>query len=177
MKKFIFITIMFLSSIVYAGMCDWYSYTNSVTSFILPVKSGKYYAITKTNTFSNGEPKEIGKGFAYTDWEDNKWNKTHWVSCSIADIEYKAERKTHYLESIGSVEYTAESCYLLTLDCTVEERTQFYAADVKYTDLKGYRRDGTLKWTRDEAGSTDIHCYNKSGMTIVKRVNDPQYCK
>lgn len=167
MKKIVFTTIILLSSLVFAGVCDSWSYTNSATPQFVPIKSGKYYAISKDITYSNGERMVKGNGFIYTRWEDDLWYTTHWISCSITDIEKKIATEYKY----------HQSCYLITLDCSVLERTQFYAADVKYTDLKGYRTDGTLQWTRDKIGSTDIYCYNKSGMTIVKRVNDPQYCK
>lgn len=171
MKKIIIITILLLSSIAFSGVCNSWSYKNSVDDVITPTESGKYYAITKNNTFSNGESIEIGKGFSYNKWKNDLWYKTHWISCSITNIEPKAGY------SFGEIFGDYESCFLITLDCSVEERTQFYDTDVKYTDLKGYRRDGTLQWTRNEIGSTDIYCYNKSGMNIVKRVNDPQYCK
>ena len=169
MKKLIFIAIMLLSNLVFAGDCNVYSYTNPVNSYIPPIKSGTYYAITKHNTYSNGERILKGNGYMYSNWEDNILYKAHRISCSVTDIEPKSEYN-RYLEQY-------ESCYLLTLNCSVEEKTQFYTANVKYTDLNGYRTDGTLRWTRDEIGSTDIYCYNKTGMTIVKRVNDPQYCK
>ena len=167
MKKIVFITIILLSSFVFAGVCNSWSYANIVDAVILPIESGTYYAISKDIEYSNGESIVKGKGFKYTRWDKTLWSKMHWISCSVTNIELKSE----YVDL-----YSKEDCYLITLDCIVEERTQFYAANVKYTDLKGYRKDGTLKWTRDEAGSTNIYCYNKSGMTIVKRVNDPQYC-
>lgn len=170
MKKIVFITIILLSSLVFAGVCDNWSYITFLSPVSIPIESGTYYTISKDITYSNGELKEKGKGFEYTAWKDNLWYKTHWISCSITDIESKGEYKGEY----PNREY--KSCYLITLDCSVSERTQFYAANVKYTDLIGYRTDGTLQWTRDKIGSTDIYCYNKSGMTIVKRVNDPQYC-
>lgn len=176
MKK-LFFAIMLLSNLVFAGICDSWSYANHVTSSFPPIKSGKYYAISSDNTYSDGSRIKNEDYFLYTAWKDDIWYNTHWISCSVNNIEYKAERETRYFQSVGSVEYTTKSCYLLTLNCTVSERTQFYAADVKYTDLKGYRKDGTLKWTRDEIGSTDIYCYNNTGMTIIKHVNDPQYCK
>ena len=168
MKKIVFITYLF-SSIVFARVCDSWSYSNGVNDLIVPIKTGKYYAISDDNTYSNGERILTGKYFQYTAWEDNFLYNTHWISCKVKDIEPKSEYNRFYEKY--------ESCYLLTLYCDVSERTQFYKDDVKYTDLKGDRRDGTLKWSRDEIGSTDIYCYNKSGMTIIKHVNDPQYCK
>lgn len=168
MKKIIF-AIMLLSSLVFAGVCDSWSYTNNVTSNMPPIKSGKYYAISSDNTYSDGSRIKIEDYFLYTVWKDDFWYNTHWISCKVKDIEPKHEYNS-FLEKY-------ESCYLLTLYCDVSERTQFYDDDVKYTDLEGYRTDGTLRWTRDKVGSTDIYCYNKSGMTIVKRVNNPKHCK
>lgn len=168
MKKSFFITIILLSSLVFAGVCDSWSYSNGVNGSIVPKRTGKYYAIDDDNTYSNGERILKGNSYAYTAWEDDFWYNTHWISCKVKDIEPKSE----YIDL-----YSKKYCYLITLYCDVSERTQFYKDDVKYTDLKGYRRDGTLKWTRDKIGSTDIYCYNKSGMVIIKHVNDPQYCK
>lgn len=169
MKKIVFITIILLSSIVFAGVCDSWSYTHYVDPVITPSKTGKYYTISDNNTYSNGERILTGKYFSYNAWEDNFWYNTHLISCKVKDIEPKKGYNS-FLEKY-------ESCYLLTLYCDVSERTQFYKDDVKYTDLKGYRTDGTLRWTRDKIGSTDIYCYDKSGMTIIKRVNDPFFCK
>lgn len=166
MKKLILITIMILSSFVYARICDSWPY-RGVTSNITPIKSGEYYAITKDFYYSNGELIKIGKSFMYSNWENDFWYNTHWISCKITNIEPKSD----------SDNFQDEGCLLLTLDCSVEERTQFYTNDVKYTDLKGYRKNGTLQWSRDKVGSTDIYCYNKSGLSVVSRVNDPQYCK
>lgn len=168
MKKYIFITYMLLSNMVFAGVCDTWSYSNSVTPRFTPIESGTYYAISKTLTYANGERMVKGNGFEYTAWKDALWYNTHAILCAISDIEAKSQY--NYLGE------RYDTCYLITLDCLVSERIQFYTAGVNYTDLKGYRTDGTLQWTRDKIGSTDIYCYNKSGMTIVKRVNDPQYC-
>ena len=126
----------------------------------LPTKSGRYYAYDNDLKYSDGTDIEVGKSYMYTSWKDTKWYNYHYISCKITDI-----------DTID------DSLYVLRLYCTVEERTQFYLSDVTYYDLNGYRTDGTLKWSRDEVGSTDIHCYNKSGMSVVKRVNDPYYCK
>ena len=154
MKKLILITIMLLSTLACASRLD---------SYTLPTKSDRYTAYVNDLKYSDGTDIEVGKFFMYNAWEDYTWYKYNWISCKITDI--KSEYDTYQQE------------YDLTLDCTVEERTQFYLSDVTYYDLNGYRTDGTLKWSRDKAGSTDIYCYNKSGMYVIKRVNDPYYCK
>ena len=151
MKKLILITIMLLSTVVCASRVD---------SYTLPTKSGRYYAYVNDLKYSDGTDIEVGKGYMYTSWEDTKWYNYHYISCKITDI-----------DTID------DSFYVLRLDCTVEEHIQFYRSNVTYYDLNGYRTNGTLKWSRDEAGSTDIHCYDKSGMYVIKRVNDPYYCK
>ena len=152
MKKFIFITIMLLSTLACASRLD---------AGTPPTKSGRYTTYVNDLKYSDGTDIEVGKSYMYTLWEDTKWYNYHWISCEIADI-----------DTID------DSFYVLGLDCTVEERIQFgYRSNVTYYDLNGYRTNGTLKWSRDEAGSTDIHCYDKSGMSVIKRVNDPYYCK
>lgn len=168
MKKLNFISTILFSSFVYAGNCDSWSYRNSVDGVIEPTRSGKYVAFSNSNTYSNGMPIEIGGSFMFTSWEDSPWYKSNWISCSVTNIELK------FGHDYGS---STDPCYLISLNCSVEERLQFYNANVKYSDLKGYRRNGSLKWTRDKVGSTDIYCYDKSGISVVKRVNDPQYCK
>lgn len=168
MKKLNFIAPILLSSLVYAGECDFWNYSNHVDDLVKPIRSGKYVAISKTNTYSNGLPIKIGGTFWYTAWEDSPWYKSNWISCSVTNVKSKFGR------DYGSPD---DHCYLISLNCSVEERLQFYNANVKYSDLKGYRRNGSLKWTRDKKGSTDIYCYDKYGINVVKRVNDPYYCK
>lgn len=170
MNRFNVITIILISTRLFAGVCNTWSYTNSVTPEIPPITSGKYYAISKHNTYTNGEPMVTGNAFEYTNWHNDLWYNTHWISCSIMDIVPQIQYDFVFDD------YVVTNCYRITLNCSVTERTQFYTSDVNYTDLKGYRSDGTLKWERDKIGSTDIYCYNSSGITIIKRVNDPQYC-
>lgn len=169
MKKLIFITIMLLSTLACAGDwgCDKWSYENYIDGTNMPDNNGTYYAISDDNTYSDGTPMSIGKGFQYTGWKNYFSYKAHDISCEITDIVPKS----------GIMYGKYKSCYVLTLHCDVSERMQFYADGiVTYYDLQGYRNNGTLKWSRDKAGSTDIYCYNKSGLSVVKRVNDPQYC-
>lgn len=149
-----------------AGPCDYWN--DNFPSYFPPTKSGTYTQISSTNTYSDGTIKSVGKGIMFPSWEDTDFYKQHWISCSITDIEHKSQ----YNEYSGY-----ESCYVYTINCSVSERTQFYAANVSYTTLQGYRDDGTRKWSRDEPGSTDISCYNNTGMYVTKRVNDPYYCK
>ena len=151
MKKLILITIMLLSTVVCAYEVDLY---------MQPPVSGKYSIIVPNSMRYN-----IGDNLTFT-----TWNNSHdSVECHIIHTNFYYDENKCW--KFGS------SCFEYTLNCTVKARIQFYAAGVKYTDKKGYRTDGTLKWSRDEVGSTDIHCYDKSGMSVVKRVNDPYYCK
>lgn len=154
MKKLIFITITLLSTLVCASRVD---------SYTLPKKSGSYYTYSDDLKSYDGRDIKVGDSFWYTAWEDNTWYKSNYIRCKITNID------------------SLTSLYILHLDCTVDGRVQFYndnyTASITYTDLKGHRSDGTLKWSRDSIGSTDIHCYDKSGMYVVKRVNDPYYCR
>lgn len=40
---------------------------------------------------------------------------------------------------------------------------------------QGWRNDGTLLWEKLNDGS--YYCYDKNGMTAVKRVKEAKYCK
>ncbi len=152
MKKLIFITIMLLSALA----CAY----EEVDLYMAPPVSGEYSIIVPDNMRYN-----IGDDLTFTTW-NNSYDS---VECYITDTRfYYDENKCR---KFGS------SCREYTINCTVEKRTQFYRTGVKYTDWRGYRTDGTLKWSRDRLGSTDIYCYDKSGMSIVKRVNDPYYCE
>lgn len=164
MKKLILITIMLLSTLVCASYgCSEFG-SNAVDSYTLPSKSGTYYAADDDLTYSDGTDIEVGKYFMYSKWKDDPWYKYHFISCKVADIEIKYG-----------------DCYTIKLDCTVQELAQFYnanyTASITYTELKGHRSDGTLKWSRDSIGSTDIYCYDRNGMTIIKHVNNPYRCK
>lgn len=154
MKKLILITITLLSTLVCASRVD---------SYTLPKKSGSYYAYSDDLKYSDGRDIKVGNSFWYTAWEDNTWYKSHYIRCNITNID------------------ALTSLYILHLDCTVQELPQFYndnyTASITYTDLKGHRSDGTLKWSRDSIGSTDIYCYDRNGMTIIKHVNNPYRCK
>ena len=155
---------MLLSTLVCASYGCVEFGSNAVDSYTLPSKSGTYYAAEDDITYSDGTDIEVGKYFWYSKWEDDPWYKYHFISCKVADIKIKYG-----------------GCYTIKLDCTVQELTQFYnanyTASITYTELKGHRSDGTLKWSRDSIGSTDIYCYDKSGMTAVKHVNNPYYCR
>lgn len=165
MKKLL-IAVLAVAALSYAGVCDSWSYTNAVNDFP-PRSNGKHYLISQTDKYSNGNPILIGLSLSMDNWYRSFWGKAHNISCTVDDIEGKS----------GYTYGELKSCYLITLDCSVEERLQFYSAGVTYYQLSGYRNDGTLLWSRNEAGSTDIYCYDKSGMHATKRVNDPYYCK
>ena len=150
MKKLIFITIMLLSTLASAYQ--------EVSLYSPPLTSGKYYIIMPYSMRYY-----IGDEVGFTTWD-----KLHYdITCYITN--------TRYLYDENKCSKFGWNCWEYTLNCQVTESTQF-EGDVKYTDLRGYRMNGTLRWTRDSAGSTDIYCYNKSGLSVVKRVNDPQYC-
>ena len=155
MKKLILMTIMLLSTLACA-------YSIELDYQTPPNKSGRYISYLVTLKYVDGTDMEVGQDFMYTSWKDTKWFEYHWISCKISSI------------------HSTNPIYLV-LDCTVEEREQFYngnhTASITYQDLKGHRSDGTLKWSRDSIGSTDIYCYDRNGMTIIKRVNNPYRCK
>lgn len=158
---FILITIAFVN----AGMCPVMGSADFVSSLFKPLKSGKYKAISSSNTYSNGELVTIGNNFSYTAWDNEFYN----ISCKVIDINTCYQYK-HF--SAGT-----ESYYQFTLVCSVSDKIQFYSPKtIYYKDVKGYRNDGTLQWTREQAGSTDITCYSKNGLSVVKRVNSPKYC-
>lgn len=149
------------------SVCDRTSYPKYLSQYYTPSEDGDYYIVSSSNTYSDGTRMETGMSFEYTNWKSDARYKSHWITCLI----------TTDPELVRNYYPYEESCYVLTAHCTIIEKTQFWEAGVKYTELKGYRSNGTLRWARDEAGSTDIYCYNSSGMSIIKRVNDPQYCK
>lgn len=150
MKKLIFITIMLLSTLACASIID---------AVYPPTRSGRYVVYVDDLKYSDGTYIKVGNSFMFTAWKDTKWYEYHDILCKIVDIN------------------VTNSSYALSLNCTVEESIQFYLSNATYYDLKGYRTNGTLKWSRNEVGSTDIYCYDKSGMSVVKRVNEPYYCK
>lgn len=153
MKKLIFIAIMLFSSLAFAY--------KEVSLYSPPLVSGKYYIIAPEAMYQN-----IGDDLAFNTWD--KSYPYYTITCYITN--------RRYLYDDSRCSKYGSNCYEYTLDCSVSKRTQFYADDVKYTDLRGYRTDGTLRWTRDSAASTDIYCYDKNGMNVIKRVNNPKYC-
>lgn len=169
MKKIIyFLLLTSVFTLSFARMvCDATSYPNYLTSYWPPTEDGDFYIVSSSNTYSDGTLMRTGGGFEYTAWKSTAFYKSHWISCTL----------TTDADLVKDYWPYERTCYLLTAHCTITEKTQFWTTGVKYTELKGYRSNGTLQWSRDEEGSTDIYCYNNSGMNIVKRVNDPQYCK
>lgn len=168
--KILSILLFVLSTFAFGDLCS-NSLPSSprlrLTHYGPPTESGTYYDSDSDGIFSNGDSIEIGKGYMYSNWNNNFFYKTHDISCIISDI---LPRRKY--DEVGRYTY----CYMLTIDCSVSEKTQFYEDDVKYTDTEGYRKNGTLKWTREHTGSTDFYCYDKNGMKQIKRVNNPKYC-
>lgn len=159
-------TPLLVASAVSASICSGYS--SNIGAYDLPHRTGYYTFISRGNTYSNGTDYEVGRTIMWNDWEDYDFYKSHLIDCTIRNIQphndYDYERNPR-------------SCYELSIHCTVSEKTQFYSEGVTYSQLRGYRYDGTLKWTREKPGSTDISCYAKSGMYVVSRVNNPASCK
>lgn len=164
-KTILFIMCLIVNAISY-NACGY----GSLNSQNMPTKSGTYKLISEDdNIFSDGSIKYIGASIVYNDWENEEFYQQHNIHCTITDIK-RREVYDNYDEKIVM-------CYTNTIECEVSKKIQFYEDYIYFTTLSGYRNDGTLKWSRDKSGSTDISCYNKTGMSVVKRVNNPHYCK
>lgn len=163
----IILAVLLVASVAGAYECDkYYSTVNGVNP---PKYSGTYRYIGNAPTTSSS----VGDEIQFPNWPNLRFYQEHYISCKITDIE------EHY--DYGDLDYITQKpkkryCREFTLYCDVSEKTQFYSAGVTYSQLSGYRSNGTLKWKREKEGSTDIFCYGKSGLYVVKRVNDPSYC-
>lgn len=167
MKKIITFILIAMAFAMAGGMCPTIGSANYVDALFNPLKSGEYKTLSIDNKFSNGSTVKIGDGFVYTKWENNLYLT---INCKVTNINICYQYKYN---SAG-----LDARYEYTLDCTVSDKIQFYSPKIiYYKDVKGYRNDGTLQWSRESAGSTDITCYSKNGLSIVKRVNNPGYCK
>lgn len=162
MMKKIFSIILLLAVFVMAQKCNVQSYGLSVDYDLPPYSSGTYYYLEKGNKLDKYKE---GNFFRFTTWHSEQWYR----SCIIENVTFKAGYDGPYSFS----EYIV--CTVLQLDCKVKELEQF--TGIKYTDINGYRLNGTLRWSRTSKGSTDIFCYDKNGIGITKRVNNPAFCK
>ena len=169
MKKLILITIMLLSTLVCASidsdMCRDARFHHVIFSTCPPLVSGTYCTFSGSLKYADGTDRKVGDKYYPPKWENDPWNKSHDISCEITNIDSSR----------------SDGVYMFNLECTVKGRIRFF------------RKNGTLKWSRDEVDSTDIYytdiynfydkyndiynCYDKSGMSVVKRVNDPSYCR
>ena len=169
MKKLILITIMLLSTLACASidsdMCYEARYHHAIAAACPPLVSGTYFTFYVDLKYVDGTDRKVGDKYYPLNWEDDPWSRSHLISCEIANIDTSQR----------------DGWYRFEIECTVQGRIQFF------------RKNGTLKWSRDEVGSTDIYytdiykfydkyndiynCYDKSGVNVVKRVNDPYYCK
>ena len=166
MKKLI--TLILIIASFANAMCIQSYREDYISSFRAPVKSGNYKTVMPRNHFSNGDPITIGSGFSFNFWKESQPYTS--IICSVIDIDMCKEYDYSNSNLISKYEYT--------LECTVTDKIQFYyPKEITYKELKGYRNDGTLLWTRERVGSTDITCYSKNGLNEVKRVNSPVYCK
>lgn len=165
MNKLI-LSILLAAGVAFAGPCDGYiKYANKLDYNIPPLESGLYKLTIKDDVFLSGEIIEVGSYLKYVSWNIPSLN----IQCNVRD----KEQKNYYDE----VEQEWNKCFILEIYCEVENKTQFIE-NIKWNTNVGYRKkDGTRKWGREYSGSTDILCYDKNGMEVIKRVNDPFYCK
>lgn len=161
MKK-MFSIILLLATFVFAQQCNVNSYGSHVDYDFWPFTSGTYYYVEKGNKL---DVYKEGNFFEFASWQSEGWYR----SCRIKNVTFTAGYDGPYSFSEHIV------CTVLQLDCTVKELDQF--PGIKYTDMNGYRPNGTLRWSRTSKGSTDIFCYCKNGINITKRVNNPAFCK
>lgn len=148
-----------------AGPCDGYiKNENMLNDYDAPLYTGTYKYTSKDERFIDGSIISIGSWIMKSTWQIPSLN----TSCKV---KYK-EQKNYYDEN----KQDWDVCYIFTVDCEVENKTQFID-NIKWHTKVGYRKDGTLKWSRAQSGSTDINCYDKNGMAVIKRVNDPYFCK
>lgn len=162
MKKMFSIILLF-ATFVFAQQCDVHSYGVDVT-YIPPYETGTYYYLVKGNKLDKYKE---GNFFRFSDWDldSERWYR----SCKIKNVTFTAGYDGPYSFSEHIV------CTVLKLYCDVKELDQF--PGIKFTDVNGYRKNGTLRWSRTSKGSTDIFCYSQNGIDITKRVNNPAFCK
>lgn len=161
MKKICSI-ILLLAAFVFAQECNVHSYGLGVDYDFPPYSTGTYYYLEKGNKLDKYKE---GYYFRFSTWNSERWYR----SCKIKNVTFTEGYDGLYSFSEHIV------CTVLKLYCDVEEIEQF--TGIKYTDMNGYRRNGTLRWSRTSEGSTDIFCYGQNGIDIVKRVNNPSFCK
>ena len=157
-----FSIILLLASFVFSQKCYVYSYGIGVDYDFSPHLTRTYYYVEKGNKLDKYKE---GNYFRFSTWNSEQWYK----SCKIKNVTFTAGYDGPYSFS----EYIL--CTVLELYCVVKEKEQF--SGIKYSDMNGYRRNGTLRWSRNSEGSTDIFCYDKNGTGITKRVNNPVFCK
>ena len=111
----------------------------------------------------------------YNAWEElASWNY-YKVKCKVVKQGRDLSRRLN-----GTI---YRYCRINVLKCDVTEIPQFYwnngteVIPVYYYTLRDYRSDGTLAWTRERSYSTDISCYDMSGMDVIKKVNNPKACE
>ena len=161
------------------GYSDTYKGYTALNAYTLPHKTGTYYVVKDSykdwpeNVYSNGEQIKIGDSYMYSKWKELVDWKYYKVDCKVVKQGYDLSRL------YKGYKY----CAINGLKCDVTEIPQFYwnngteVIPVYYYTLRDYRSDGTLAWTREQSYSTDISCYDKSGMDVIKKVNNPKACE
>lgn len=159
MKKLI-LGLMLAVSITWSGPCDnYFRDQNILEDLFPPLYSGTYKFTSKYNTFKDGSLITVGDGIQRSGWDIPSLD----IKCKV--------KKTEFLLELGH-----DVCYVFTIDCVVKDKIQFIE-DIKWHTKAGYRKDGTRRWSRTQSGSTDITCYDKTGVSIIKQVNDPYFCR
>lgn len=157
-----FSIILLLSSFVFSQECNVHSYGLGVDYYTPPYSTGTYYYLEEGNKLAEYKEDNF---FYFNKWQSEQWSR----KCKIKNVTFTAGYDGPYSFSEHIV------CTVLKLYCDVKELDQF--PGIKYTDMNGYRENGTLRWSRTSKGSTDIFCYDKNGIGITKRVNNPAFCK
>jgi len=165
MNKLILSTLL-AAGVVCAGTCDKYiKNENILQNWQTPLYTGTYKLFSSTGKFSDGSPITVGEGYVRSGWN---------IPGLITNCNVKHKERKYYGYDENEQDWV--SCYIITVYCEIKDRTQFIEG-IKWNTKVGYRENGTRKWSRIESGSNDINCYDRNGMKVVKRVNDPYYCK
>ena len=187
MKRIVLLIVMMMT----CGFCwcpdgvdDIYEGYNALSPAKLLQRTGSYHAYTvltyensyRGDVISNREPLKERDGYLYPTWAKIDDWKYYDVKCKLIKQGYEyGEDAYDYLRN--------KRCIINFLECTVTEIPQFYwyngkeFIDIYYYTLRGNRSNGTLAWIRTYNGAPDYYCFDKSGMNIIKRVNDPKACK
>ena len=159
-----------------------------------------YY--TKYPTYSNGKFIEVGSSVSFkTDVDEDgqtvqirhngilvdrtKWVSFHQYICDVTEITYDSIPYVMSLDNCHgddaskqiNIEYRAVSCDVNPADMP-DELCQ--SIDHSIVEIIQYRSNGTLKFDgniNEDTGLVNGECYDRTGMRVVKNVNDASKCK